>query len=356
MIHGHGGNIYFVAEQLGCLPSDIIDMSSNVNPIGPPNGLLDFLKDKISAICALPEVDAQKMVKAVSKWYQIPPNQLLAGNGTTQFIYLAPLALKSKKALIVAPTYADYADAFRMHSVCYDFFFCHESQNFFPDLNQLDKVIKNYDTLVICNPNNPTGCLILPEDIEALCKNHPMVRFIIDESYLPFVPNYLQYSMIHRQISNVMVLNSMSKIFKIPGLRIGFLIASDALIQLFVPYMLPWSVNSLAQEAVIYLMEDHIGTDRFIDSTAKYLASEREKLMNFFQRSTNIQLYPSVTSFILIKLYHHFSNEIAEALVQKKILVRNCANFIGLSDRFIRISLKSSDVNSMVASELNNLL
>jgi threonine-phosphate decarboxylase len=63
MIHGHGGNIYEFARQSNCRPSEIIDMSSNINPLGPPSGLLQYLKDNMDAFTRLPEVDAGLMVK-----------------------------------------------------------------------------------------------------------------------------------------------------------------------------------------------------------------------------------------------------------------------------------------------------
>jgi threonine-phosphate decarboxylase len=111
MINGHGGNVYQLARDLGCLPSDIIDMSSNVNPFGPPPGLMALLKENIHAITALPEVDAGSAVGAFSARYGLRPDQVVPGNGTTQLIHTLPLALETRHALIVAPTYSDYADS-----------------------------------------------------------------------------------------------------------------------------------------------------------------------------------------------------------------------------------------------------
>ncbi len=239
MLNGHGGNIYDIAHRLGCAPSEIIDMSSNVNPLGPPPGLVNFLKENLNVITALPEVDSNLLVLSFANRYGVDPATVLAGNGSTQFIYSIPLALGTKRALILGPTYADYADACSMHNIHFEYFIAQESQGFKADINMIKKQVKGFDTVFICNPNNPTGTLYTAAEIESLCKSLPDTYFIIDESYLPFVTSGDNESMIGRGLPNVIILNSMSKIFRISGLRIGFIIASKNIIETLTRYSLP---------------------------------------------------------------------------------------------------------------------
>jgi len=133
MLGGHGGNIYEMARRLGCAPSEVIDMSSNINPLGPPPGLVNY------------------------------------------------------------------------------------SDNFRPNIGRRIKSIDSEDTVFICNPNNPTGSLIPKHELEWLCRSHPDTNFIVDESYLPFVNLGEKESMINSGLANVIVLISISKIFKNPA-------------------------------------------------------------------------------------------------------------------------------------------
>ncbi|MEA1948589.1 MAG: aminotransferase class I/II-fold pyridoxal phosphate-dependent enzyme, partial [Thermodesulfobacteriota bacterium] len=243
MLKGHGGNIYDLAQRLGCHPSEIVDMSSNMNPLGPPADLVTLLQENIKTIATLPEVDANRTVNVFSGRYDIDPEQVIAGNGTTQFIYSIPRILETKRALIFGPTYADYADACAMHNIGYDYSTARESVAFEHDIKAAAQQVLGYDTVFICNPNNPTGNIIPAADLEQLCKSHADVNFVIDESYLMFVDGSNTQSMIRSTLPNVMVLNSMSKFFTIPGLRIGFLISSPVIIKKFKTYLLPWSVN-----------------------------------------------------------------------------------------------------------------
>jgi len=353
MLKGHGGNIYDLAQELGCHPFEIVDMSSNMNPLGPPPDLVAFLTKNITTIATLPEVDANRTVNAFAGRYHIDPEQVVAGNGTTQFIYSIPRVLKTKKALIFGPTYADYADACAMHHIPYDYATAQESSDFEHDMSAAAQQIQGYDTVFICNPNNPTGNLIPVADLDLLCKSCSDVNFIIDESYLMFADGSNTQSMITSALPNVMVLNSLSKFFAIPGLRIGFLISSPVIIKKFKTYLLPWSVNSLAQMAVQYLMTQSTQVEKFTKNTVRFMAREKDILFETFKNSSVIKLFPSATSFILARLYGNLTAvSLGNYMAQDRILIRNCENFSGLSHRFVRFSLKTDEINRMFAKKL----
>lgn len=357
MLNGHGGNIYELAQRLECAPSDIIDMSSNVNPLAPLPGLVKFIIKNIHSISALPEVDAKSAAQAFAARYNINPEHVIAGNGTTQFIYAIPQVLGTKRALILGPTYADYADACRMHNVQYDYLMTEEPLDFQPNIDVLIEQISDHDTVFICNPNNPTGVLTLKADLERLCRFHPDTYFVIDESYLPFVNDSERLSMLKSGFPNVLILNSMSKIFRIPGLRIGFLIASGLTIEKFRPFLLPWNVNSVAQTAADYLMKHTDETDAFIDKTVLLLEDQRKYMADALEAVDGIKLFPSKTSFVLAKLDENITADIlCNHLAADRILIRNCSNFRGLSEHFIRISLKTTDINRMLVDKIISFL
>ena len=357
MLDGHGGNIYEMARRHGCLKENIIDMSSNINPLGPPPGLLDHLNANLSVTTRLPEVDSGETIKQYAEHLSINPERILAGNGTTQFIYSIPQVLNIRRALIVGPTYSDYADACNLHQITASMMIASESADFCPDLSRLEKKLDCADTVFLCNPNNPTGSYISPTELKRLCRRHLDTRFIIDESYLPFVDQGQSKSMIHSGLENVVVLLSISKIFAIPGLRIGFLVGSSNFIDKFKRHLMPWSVNSLSQAAVHYLTAHNDLVQSFVDKTRHYIRLQREEFFRTFKFITPIKLYPSATPFFLARLPDTISSDwVWSCLANEKVLIRNCSNFPGLSDRFIRISLKTWQANRMLAERLVTLV
>jgi Histidinol-phosphate/aromatic aminotransferase and cobyric acid decarboxylase len=352
MIQGHGGDIFGLAEQLGCQPEDIIDMSSNINPLGALPGLIEHLRERMDRIRALPEVDARSSARAVAALLGVADERVLAGSGTTQFIYSACAALASRRVLIVGPTYADYADGCRMHGIEPDFFLTRAERNFVVDEERLQTVLPGYDTVFLCNPNNPTGHLVEHGILLDLCARHPQIRFIIDESYLPFAAEDSIQSIGDCRLDNVVVLWSVSKIFGMPGLRAGFLVADTSVIDRFRCLMPPWSVNGLAQEAVRFLGENRDKAAAFIARTRMYLTGE---MLLFRQRlrTDRLILYPSATSYVLIGLPEdHTAASVCRALTEHRFLIRNCANFHGLDHGFIRIALKDAAANEAVARHL----
>ncbi len=356
MIKGHGGDIYELARNLGCEPSDIIDMSSNINPLGPVPALVEYLRENLMVLNALPDVDGKGLVEAFADAYGLPADRVLVGNGTTQFIFSAPLALEMKKAVIFGPTYADYADACRTQNVDLKYVGAEESNQFQPDLGVLSKYLGDADTVFICNSNNPTGNLVARNEIINLCKAHPMIRFIIDESYLPFTDKYDKTTMINNDLDNVIVLHSFSKIFCIPGLRLGFMVASPNNTACFRKLYQPWSVNSLAQSAGLFLLNLFSSDDAFIKTTQAFIVKEHQLFRKRLEEIDALKLFPSVTSFILIKIREkHDASQLCSILSKDRILIRNCGNFEGLSDQYVRISLKSPEINARVAERLKEI-
>lgn len=356
MLKGHGGNRIELARQLGCPPQEIIDMSSNINPLGPPPGLIRYLKEQIDAVGKFPEVDSREITAQFANQSRIDPDRVLAGNGTTQFIYALPQALGISSALIAAPTYSDYADACRLNHVKTTFVIAEESRNFQPNLEEIKKYLGEVDSVFICNPNNPTGTLIPADDLRALCQAYPDTIFIVDESYLSFIPGAEDKSIRRQDLDNLLVLISISKIFAIPGLRIGFVVSSPERTKQLKRFLQPWSVNSLAQMATGYLMIRKDEVNAFIEKTNRLIISERNRFAAELEDIPDIILYPSAANFFVARLQNHlYAAEVCSRLAKHKILVRNCDNFYGLSNRHIRISLKLPEQNRMLLQRLLEL-
>lgn len=357
MLHGHGGNIYNVARQFGWKPSELIDMSSNINALGPPSGLMEYLKDRLTSLTTLPEVDSTETSNLFAEHMNVGPERVLAANGTTQFIYTLPTMLESKNALILGPTYADYADACALQGIHALALIAEEQADFRLHMGCLKKSLQKVDTAFICNPNNPTGHLIPFELLQHLCLTHPNINFIIDESYLPFVNGAERESMVNSGLDNVIVLASLSKIYKIPGLRIGFVIASPQKIKKIRQRLLPWSVNSLAQAAVRFFNMQKEPIAEFVNKSRIFFKAQRQHFYERLSRIAGIKPYPSEAPFVLVRLSATItSDKIWHQFAQNKILIRNCSNFHGLSDRYIRISLKTPEANQLVADKLSQFI
>ena len=352
----HGGNIRALALELGCSEKEISDMSSNLNPFGPPDGLVAHLQGRLSEIFALPEVDARAMIQDFAGFYELDPARVIAGNGTTQLIDAIPQALSAEKPLILGPTYSEYARACRMHALKPQFFVAESHDDFCPDIRALSRAVAGHDLVFLCNPNNPTGAMIPRRELLALVDEHPRVRFVVDESYLPFVTGAENTTLIRVEQPNLFILNSMSKIFRIPGLRVGFLVGPAGVMPSFTPFSQPWSVNALAQSAVRFLMRNRQATKVFLHKSRQLMQEEKSRFLRAAAQCDFLHFFPGVTYFLLASVSKdHCVRTICRDLGRKRILIRDCANFEGLPPGFLRISLKTANENQTLLAHLLRL-
>ena len=350
-----------LAQRIGCSMDDITDMSCNLNPMGPMPDLEAYIRANTGRIGSLPEPDAGTMVTAYAQYHDMDPQRVIAGNGTTAFIYTLPAALASKNVLIAGPTYADYRDGCIMNNTPFAFWLADKSRNFQLDTEGISATLSRsdnaIDTVIICNPNNPTGTLVEQGRLVALVEEHPGVFFVIDESYLPFTDHGEAMSLARETgFPNLVVLSSMSKIFTIPGLRTGFLSAHPDVVKRFMAYYQPWSVNALAQAAVVHLLENRETTEAFVSRSRSFMKEEKALFYETMSRCSGIKLFPSTTYFVLAELLKGTSAvEVCRIVGNERMLIRNCANFHGLSDRFVRFSLKDRKSNTALAAALKSI-
>ncbi len=355
MIRGHGGNVDELARRLGCDPRTIADMSSNVNPLGPMPELMAHLKDRLDQIRTLPEVDAAAITAAFARTCGLDARQVLAGNGSSEILYMLPRALNPRRAVILGPTYADYADACRLAGVPVHHVLAGPEDGFAPPLDRMAAHLEDGDLVFVCNPNNPTGRLIDARRIASLAAAHPGCTFLVDESYLPFDPDAV--SLAGRGPENLMVLSSLSKIHRIPGLRIGFVAGASERIARVASWRIPWSVNALAQSAVAFIGAHPRAVADFVARTRRFLGIERARFRQGLEGLKAIQPFPSATSFILARLaVPHSAAAVCRALGDAGILIRDASNFVGLGPAYVRFSLKEPAVNDRAIDCLSRFL
>ena len=355
MIHGHGGSLHEAAARLGVAPKSLSDLSGNLNPLGPPPFVLDHLKANIETIAMLPDADGSRVADAIGRLFGLDGRRILAGNGTTHFIHTLPAVLKTERALVVGPTYADYRDACLIHGVEVLDFQTTVEDGFSVGLEALVEAARSVDTVFLCNPNNPTGTRVSRSGIGRLLTSCPDTRFVVDETYMPFVPETgaSVADLIHE---NLVVLTSLSKIYRLPGLRIGFLSASGEVLETMKRFAMPWTVNAVAQEAVLCMADRADATRAFVEESRKWLASEREKMAAALSSCRFMELVPGDTIYHLVALSGPLrAGRICRELERRRILIRDCTNILGLSDRFIRFSFGPTTINAELAAYLTKL-
>ena len=347
----HGGNIVATAKELGCAIDELIDMSSNLSPLGMVPGLRQAIEAGLDQISYLPETESETLRRIFADKYGLQENEVLVGNGTTEFIFALPTAFAKNRAIIVNPTYSDYQLACKWANVPAANFMLTLEEDFFLDVEQLSSGFQGGELVFICNPNNPTGALTSNDTLYELIVRNPATFFLVDESYLPFTD---EKSLLHYDLPpNLFILCSSSKIYGIPGLRLGFLVAKADNLNRLTGQRKPWGVNRVAQLAGEFLLQHG---DGYVEQVRQFVAEERPAFAGKLQEIEDIHVIPGQANFILCYLKGALrASDIRDELLKKKIMVRNCANFTGLDEHYFRMSLKAREENAFCLTALKEL-
>ena len=332
MIEGHGDDLYKYGKKI------VSNFSSNVYNRIDHSGLYQRLNERLSTICSYPEPMPYSLESEIARRYSLTPRQVCVTNGATEAIYLIAQVFQGRISAVLGPTFSEYADACRVHR--------HKVKPFY----SLDALPEDAELVWICNPNNPTGEVRNKEDLKALVDSHPDKLFIFDQSYEYFTLKSLLGIKEAASFPNVILLHSMTKQYAIPGLRVGYFTASEGLTDDVRCRRMPWSVNSLAIEAAKYLLEEGDG----ISADIPELLAERERLTILLLATGMLEIWPSDTHYMLIKLRMGKAAALKDFLaVNHGILIRDASNFEGLDERFFRIATQTPEENDKLVKAIS---
>ena len=249
----HGGNIHKILRDSPADGKQLLDFSANINPLGPPEWLRPFISNNLEHLIHYPDPDNISFVNAISKHTGISSDHIVAANGTTELLYTITRILPCKRAVIPVPSYVDYIRAAELGGMSVTTVDIREEDDFILNFKQLSSIIEAGDLVIIATPNNPTGRTVDRKSLCSLIEDFSSCYFLIDEAFLDFVDGEQPYGAI---ASNVITMNSMTKFYGVPGLRIGYGIFPVKLAERIKENLPPWTVNSLAQAVGTRALQD----------------------------------------------------------------------------------------------------
>lgn len=339
---GHGGNLAAVCDLYGWRPEEILDFSASINPFGPPKKVWSAFRESFRQITTYPDPECRRLRRRIGALLSVPTDRILIGNGSTELIFLIPRALSPRVIFIFSPTYQDYEAAAQAARCRMQFAHLPPSPTVDHFNSALSHVQSKIDLVFLCNPNNPTGSGLSADAVTWLVKRHPSALFVIDEAYADFVDEE-KTSLLKRPLpNNVIVLRSFTKIFSIPGLRLGFAVGSEKIIGKLRRFQEPWSVNGSA----LRVGESLLGEKAFVEQSRTVLRRAKKSLFEGLSRIKGLELIPSETNFLLVRRTDRRSVEpLKRSLVREKVLIRSCGNFRGLGRWYFRVAVKKEFEN-----------
>ena len=331
--HTHGGDIYAAAKQLGCHPSEIIDFSANINIVAPTVAVQ--LTQELISSYGDPRYSTLR--KAIAARYRVKPREIALFNGASSAIMELFKTLRPKQTYLYTPIYSEYIKASKLYS---------QKTHLINRFKDLYTRPKEGSTVAFVNPSTPDGKYYDLERLFSIWKE-AKCTIIVDESFLEFS----QKPSLRQEIRNykrLYIVQSFTKFYACAGLRVGALFSRPKNIAKF---SLPsWNISSFDAAYVTALLQDEYHHDHAVTAHQRHYKILRSilKASGLFEK-----VYRSEANFILTRSSK--AKKIYKALLNEKILVRDCANFDGLDHRYLRFAVKDKNALHQLQRTLHAL-
>ncbi|MBN2040597.1 MAG: threonine-phosphate decarboxylase [Spirochaetes bacterium] len=354
----HGGNIYKLEKEFNISKEDIVDFSSNINPLGISEKLKNEIINNMDILQYYPDPEYNDLKSAIARYIGDDTDHIFVGNGAVELIFLYARILKPETALILSPGFIEYSLALNHAGTKIAHYRLNEKDNFYPDIQGLKKEMeKGYELIVICNPNNPTSMFIEPEAVLEIISfaDKRNQRVLLDESFIEFVdPAYASSNIsLFKKYRNVFLLRSLTKFFAIPGLRLGYAVSHDSgFMKSLKKYREPWTVNQFADLAGRTLLKDK----DYISNSVELVSKEKAFLYSALSAVEWLKPFEPFANFMLVKLQADLTSADLKGILQKQgILIRDASNFKFLNNKFVRFAVKNRKCNEKLLNALSNI-
>lgn len=342
--HIHGGDVYG--------HRDCIDFSANCNPLGTPEKVKQAIIESLDHINEYPQVGCAALKEAIAAYEQVKPEQVVCGNGAAEVIYSLCRAQMPKKALISAPTFAEYEQALYSVGCKAEFFELDEKKQFVLGEEFLEALQPELDMVFLCNPNNPTGILIQPEILKRITQRcwQWKITLAVDECFLDFVPEPELYTLKSylEQYPNLFLLKAFTKRYAMAGVRLGYgLSGNRELLEKMEGMVQPWNVSTMAQAAGIAALKETAYAEAGRQMTFEELAYLKKEMQQL-----GYKVYPSQANYV----FFEGPIDLYEKLEERKILIRDCSNYTGLCKGYYRVAVKAHWENQLLIQALRELV
>ena len=333
-----------IAEEFGLKKEDIVKLGSNENPWGPSPKAIEAIKNELKSINRYPESQLKDLVHLAAEYSDVEDSQvIIGGDGADEIIdVLAKTFIEPGDEFIVPlPSYMYYEYLLKQYGAN-PVYARWDLENNVLDVDSIfEKITPKTKMIFLCSPNNPTGTLIDKRDLIKIISNNPNILIVIDEAYFEY--SEVTNKDLINEYDNVFIIRTLSKVLGLAGMRIGYGLSCEEIIEYMHRIKPVFSLTRLSYVAAVNTFEDK----DYIEKSIKEGIESRDYLIDELFKIDSLNVFPSKSNFILIgvKDTGYTAAEITREFMKKGIIVRDCTSFKGLDEYWIRISICTMEEN-----------
>lgn len=342
----HGGDVNSYIKKYGKLPHDF---SSNLSFFDYSDRLEKVYIDSFNKCFFYPDEIYSELVKEIAAFENVKNENIAVSNGASELITLLPFILQSRKTLICAPTFIEYKERFSKHSEVFEYKL--NPNNSFMIENDIYKIIKNFDTIILVNPNNPVGNVLTKKEIKKIIEKCEINKsyLIVDECFMDLSIKNESAKKYLEKYDKLIIIKALTKSFSLAGIRLGYLISNEEIIYKVNSFLPSWRVSNIADiigREVLKYKDDLKKIKKEISKELGYL-SEELKNMGF-------KVFPSETNFILFK---SDIKDFKDKMELEGFLIRDCSNYTSLENGgYYRIAVKNHNENVLLIKAIQKIV
>jgi threonine-phosphate decarboxylase len=336
----HGGQLRQIAERFGIPVSQLLDFSANINPEGPPPAVIPMLHASLEDPATLgcyPDMDQTELKQSLARYAGVGSENIIVANGFVPILDAALCALKIRHCLMPVPSFVEYRSALARAQIKITPHLLASDKNFAYDIDVM--LAGDHDAILLANPQNPPGVSSDPQTLLELVATAAgkKITVLLDEAFIDYIASDSLSSYVE-QFLNLIVFRSVTKFHGIPGLRVAYAAASSHLSRLVTHELPPWPVTTLAAHDVIAALGDAAYAER-----SRLVNQNRRALMQSDLFQLGIHSYDSAANFLLLRLPCGVNGDPfwQRMIVDHHIALRNCHNYEGLGDRYLRVAVRT---------------
>lgn len=354
----HGGKFWQYKKNPNVQTMEIIDFSASINPIGPPQSVIDVIRRNLHNLSHYPDSHSTALKKELAKIHNLHKENLIVGNGSNELIRLFAETFfeEGDEVIIPLPTFDEYTVATEFMGALPTFVELKPPHFTVNSRDILGEITDKTKAIFLCNPNNPTSKLMSQDELQNIVEkaNEKQVLVFLDEVFIDTTEKGVSFAKRVTQYANVFIIHSLTKIFAVPGLRVGYGLGSKELISFMRRAKLEWNVNYLAQIAAIAALKDVF----YLEKTKELFYKQKRYLMKNLTkiRGLKTELPDANYFFVDVSETGLTGTQLEKELREFGILVRNCSSFKPLGDNYIRIGIRTEKENKRLLDVLNQII
>jgi histidinol-phosphate aminotransferase len=343
-----------LARIYGLDPAEIIRMGSNENPLGPSPKAIEELKKNLCLINTYPESNIDDLKGKIASYVGVTPEKVVVGgDGADEILDVLAKTLiePGDEYIIHPPSYMYYEYTFNLYGAVPVYARWDIEENSLDVDSVLEAISPRTKVIFLCTPNNPTGGLIDKKDIITILESTDAL-VVVDEAYWEFSEvNNLE---LLDDYQNLFILRTFSKVMGLAGMRIGYGIGHQELIEYMHRVKPVFSLIKLSYIAASATLDD----PNYIEKSTQLSIESREFLYEEMSKIPSIRVFESYSNYLLVDLHETgmSSKEISEELMKNGIIVRDCYSFRGLDEYWIRVSVSTLEGDKKFIKTLKNIL